>query len=101
MKLSDINVDDAKKYALVFSKSFGESLAELHAIYGSNNCVPVPRQLIDGRLMLSADILTETNPGGLLYSVWEAADKLNLLSSIEVISWEEALSLLPSDPPIF
>jgi hypothetical protein len=56
--------------------------------------------LTDGRLMLCADILTEVMPGGLLHAMWQAADQATLLSSVEVIPWDDAVALLPPDPPI-
>jgi hypothetical protein len=48
--------------------------------------------------MLSADILTEVMPGGLLHAMWAAADQAVLLSSVEVIPWDEAVAMLPPDP---
>lgn len=95
-----ITYEDAKGYALVFSPALAQRLAELHGQYGSPACVPVPRVLADGRLMLCADILTEVMPGGLLADMWAAADKSVLLPAVEVIPWEEALALLPPDPPM-
>lgn len=91
---------DARQYALVFSPQLASRLAELHAVHGSQNCVPMPRALIDGRLMLSADVLTEVMPGGLLADMWAAADKAVLLPSVEVIPWADAVALLPPDPPM-
>lgn len=102
MTLADLTLPisyaDAQGYALVFTPALAQRLAELHAIHGSQNCVPMPRVLIDGRLMLSADILTEVMPGGLLHAMWEAADKAVLLPAVEVIPWADALALLPPDP---
>lgn len=104
MTLSDITLpisyEDAKGFALVFTPALAGRLAELHRLHGSPSCVPMPRQLTDGRLMLSADILTEVMPGGLLADMWAAADKAVLLPSVEVIPWADAVALLPPDPPI-
>jgi hypothetical protein len=104
MTIADITLPiaykDARQWALVFSPALAERLAELHAQYGSANCVPMPRVLTDGRLMLSADVLTEIAPGGLLHEMWVAADQAVLLSSVEVIPWQDAVALLPPDPPI-
>ena len=90
-----ISYDDARQYALVFSPQLAGRLAELHADHGSPNCVPMPRVLTDGRLMLCADVLTEVGPGGLLQGMWEAADQSVLLPAVEVIPWSEAVALLP------
>jgi hypothetical protein len=104
MTLADLTLPisyaDAKGLALVFTPALAGRLAELHAIHGSPNCVPMPRTLTDGRLMLCADILTEIEPGGLLHAMWEAADKQVLGQAVEVIPWADAVALLPPDPPI-
>ena len=104
MTLSDltlpISYEAAKGYALVFTPALAARLAELHAAHGSPNCVPMPRTLADGRLMLSADVLTEIGPGGLLHAMWEAADKEVLGQAVEVLPWADAVALLPPDPPV-
>jgi len=104
MTLSDLTLPisdaDAKGYALVFTPALAGRLAELHAEHGSTNCVPMPRTLTDGRLMLCADVLTEIEPGGLLHAMWAAADQQVLGASVEVIPWADAVALLPHDPPM-
>ena len=101
MTLGDLTLplsyDDARGYALVFTPQLAGRLAELHALHGSDKCRPVPRVLTDGRLMLSADVLTEIEPGGLLHAMWEAADKAVLNAAVEVLPWADAVALLP--PP--
>lgn len=92
-----ISYDDARGYALVFTPQLAARLAELHALHGSNKCRPVPRVLTDGRFMLSADVLTEVQPGGLLHAMWEAADKAVLNASVTVLPWADAVALLPVD----
>jgi hypothetical protein len=102
MTLADLTLpiayDDAKQYALVFTPALAERLGELHAIHGSQKCVPMPRTLTDGRLMLSADVLTEVGPGGLLEAMWAAADKAVLAQAVEVLPWADAVALLPPSP---
>ena len=44
--------------------------------------------------------LTEVMPGGLLAGMWAAADKAVLLPAVEVIAWDDAVAMLPPDPPI-
>lgn len=85
-------------HALAFTTQLAGRLAELHAVHGSPNCVPVPRVMTDGRLMLSADLLTEIEPGGLLHAMWEAADQSVLAQAVEVLPWAEAVAMLPPDP---
>lgn len=92
-----ISYDDAKQYALVFTPPLAARLAELHAVHGHPACVPVPRVMTDGRLMLCADLLTEVMPGGMLHAMWRAADQAVLLASVEVIPWDDAVAMLPRD----
>lgn len=104
MTLSDLTLPisdaDAKALALVFAPALAARLAEIHAEHGSTNCVPMPRVLTDGRLMLCADVLTEVMPGGLLHSMWAAADQAVLLAGVEVMPWADAVAMLPPDPPM-
>jgi len=93
-----IGYEAARNYALVFNVALAERLAEIHAEHGSNKCRPMPRVMVDGRLMLSADVLTEIEPGGLLHAMWQAADQAVLGASVEVLPWADAVALLPPDP---
>jgi hypothetical protein len=103
MTLSDITLPislaEARGLALVFTTQLAGRLAQLHGQHGSPNCVPVPRVLTDGRLMLSADVLTEVGAGGLLEGMWAAADQAVLLPAVEVMPWADAVALLPADSP--
>ena len=103
MTLADLTLPipyaDARGLALVFTPQLAARLAELHGQHGSTNCVPVPRDLTDGRLMLCADVLTEVEPGGLLYAMWKAADKEVLGQAVEVLPWADAIALLPPESP--
>lgn len=104
MKLADltlpISYEEASQYALVFTDQLAGRLAELHALHGSGNCRPIPTRLTDGRLMLSADLLRECEPGGMLHAMWGAADKQVLGQAVEVLAWADAVALLPPDPPM-
>ncbi len=104
MTLADLTLPipyaEARTLALVFSPQLAARLAALHADHGTTNCVPAPRVLTDGRLMLSADVLTEVMPGGLLHAMWVHADQAALLPAVEVIPWADAVALLPPDPPL-
>lgn len=104
MTLADLSLPisyaDARAWALVFTPQLAARLAELHGLHGSTNAVPRPRTLTDGRLMLSADVLTEIEPGGLLHAMWQAADQQVLGQAVEVMPWADAIALLPPDPPM-
>jgi hypothetical protein len=91
---------DARGLALVFSPALAARLGQLHAAYGSSNCVPVPSPLTDGRLMLCADVLTEVRAGGLLHAMWANADQEVLGQSVQVIPWSEAVAMMPEPEPM-
>ena len=101
MTLSDITLpvtyEWGRAHALLFSPALAARLAELHAEYGRPDCIAMPVALADGRLMLSADILTAVEPGGWLHEMWEAADKTVLLPAVEVVPIADALALLPGE----
>ena len=99
MTLSDITLPIAyewgRQHALLFTPQLAQRLAELHAQYGRPDCIAMPVALTDGRLMLSADILTAIEPGGWLCEMWQHADKEVLLPNVEVVPIEEAMALMP------
>jgi hypothetical protein len=86
------------QHALVFAPALAARLAELHAEHGRPDCRAAPVPLSDGRLMLTADILIATEPGGYLHEMWQAADMEVLLPAVEVIPLADALALLPEAP---
>lgn len=102
MTLSDIELPITYEWgvahALLFTPQLAQRLAELHAEHGRPDCLASPVALTDGRLMLTADILTATAPGGYLHGMWEAADKAILLPAVEVVPLADALALLPPPP---
>jgi hypothetical protein len=104
MTLSDLDLPISYEWgcehALLFTPALAHRLAELHAEHGRPDCLAWPVLLTDGRLMLTADILTATEPGGYLYAMWEAADKAVLLPAVEVVPIAEALALLPQPSPV-
>jgi hypothetical protein len=104
MKLSEITLpisyEESKGFALVFAPALAARLGQLHAAYGSSNCVPVPLPLTDGRLMLGADVLTEVKPGGLLAAMWAHADQAVLGAAVEVIPWGDAVAMMPAPQPM-
>ena len=83
------------QHALLFQPQLAQRLAQLHRVYGRPDCVPQPVRLADGRLMLTADILTAVEPGGWLHDMWQAADKATLLPAVEVVPIADAMALMP------
>jgi len=104
MTLSDVALpvtyEWGRAHALLFAPQLAARLAEIHAAYGSQKCVPMPATLTDGRRMLSADLLTEVMPGGMLHAMWVHADQAVLLPAVDVVPIEEAMALLlqPQEP---
>lgn len=100
MTLSDITLpityEWGIQHALLFSLALAQRLAELHAQHGRPDCIAMPVPLTDGRLMLTADILTNIEPGGWLHEMWIHADMEVLLPRVEVVPIAEALALLPT-----
>lgn len=100
MTLADLTLPVAyewgKEHALVFDAALAQRLADVQAEYGDPRHVPNPMPLTDGRFMLTADILTECLPGGLVHGGFSRLDAARF-DEIEVIPMAEAVSLLP--PP--
>jgi len=101
MTLADVSLPVSYEWgcdhALLFTPQLAQRLAELHAEHGRPDCIAMPRPLNDGRMMLTADILTAIEPGGWLHAMWEEADKAILLPSVEVVPLADALALLPPE----
>jgi hypothetical protein len=81
-------------HALVFDVALAQRLAQVQGQHGDPRHVPAPRTLTDGRFMLTADILTECLPGGLVYGGFSQLDA-GRFDEIEVVPLAEALALLP------
>jgi hypothetical protein len=98
MTLSDIELpvtyEWGRAHALLFDASLAQRLGEVQAEHGDPRHVPAPRTLTDGRYMLTADILTECLPGGLVYGGFSQLDA-GRFDEIEVVPLAEALALLP------
>jgi hypothetical protein len=102
MTLSDITLPVAYEWgvsnALVFADDLAVRLAEVQAEHGDPRHVPSPRLLADGRYMLTADILTECVPGGLIYGGFSHLDA-SRFDEIEVLPIADAIALLPEPDP--
>lgn len=81
-------------HALVFDAALAGRLAEVQVEHGDPRHVPAPRRLTDGRFMLTADILTECVPGGLVYGGFSHLDA-GRFGEIEVLPLSEAVTMLP------
>jgi hypothetical protein len=98
MTLSDLTLPMSYEWgvahALLFDVALAQRLAEVQAQHGDPRHVPAPRTLDDGRYMLTADILTECLPGGLVYGGFSQLDA-GRFNEIEVLPLADALALLP------
>jgi len=84
-------------HALVFDVALAQRLGEVQAEHGDPRHVPSPRLLTDGRFMLTADILTECVPGGLVYGGFSQLDA-GRFDEIEVVPLADAVALIPAPP---
>jgi len=89
-----VSYDSAKNLALVFSHELAAQLAAVQSEYGNPRHVASPVDLVDGRKMLCADLLTEIGPGG-LYSGGFAHLPAELFPIVEVLPMSQVLPLLP------
>jgi hypothetical protein len=85
-------------HALLFDAALAQRLAEVQSQHGDPRHVTAPRTLTDGRFMLTADILTECLPGGLVYGGFSQLDA-GRFDEIEVVPLAQALALLPGESP--
>ena len=100
MTLADVTLpvsyDWGVAHALLFDVALAQRLAEVQSQHGDPRHVPAPRSLSDGRWMLTADILTECVPGGLVYGGFSQLDA-GRFDEIAVVPIADALALLPSE----
>jgi hypothetical protein len=94
-----ISYDAAKDLALVFSPALAEQLSAVQSEHGNPRHVAAPVDLVDGRKMLCADLLTEIGPGG-LYSGGFAHLPAELFPLVQVLPMSAVLPLLPQPEEI-
>jgi len=98
MTLADITLPAAYQWgvahALVFDAALAQRLVQVQSQHGDPRHVPVPQALSDGRYFLTADILTECLPGGLVYGGFSQLDAARF-GEIEVLPLAQVLDLLP------
>jgi hypothetical protein len=95
-QLLTADIETQRQWALVFGASLADALAAKWSEHGSTVCVPSPRLMTDGRYMLSADVLSEVGPGGLLHAMWIASDVQAIAAGTEVMPWGEAVAMIPA-----
>ena len=85
-----------RSHVLAFSAALCQRLVNVQAWYGDPRHVPNPVPLTDGRWSLSADVLTECLPGGLVYGGFSQLDPAGF-AGIEVLTLDEVEPLRYAD----
>lgn len=93
-----VSYETARDLAIVLTPEQATTLGAIQAQYGNPQHVAAPVPLVDGRLMLGADLITETGPGG-LYAQGFAHLPAELFPQVAVIPMAEALALIPQPDP--
>ena len=94
-----ISYETAKELAIVLTPAQAATLGAIQAQYGNPQHVAAPVSLTDGRLMLCADLLTETGPGG-LYAQGFAHLPAELFPQVQIIPMADAVALIPQPEEI-
>lgn len=89
-----ISYETAKEFAIILTPEQAATLGAIQAQYGNPKHVASPVELTDGNLMLCADLLTETGPGG-LYAQGFAHLPAELFPQVAVIPMADAIALIP------
>ena len=103
MTLADIitqpvSYETARDLAIVLTPDQAATLDAVQQQYGNPQHVAAPMPLVDGRLMLGADLLTETGPGG-LYAQGFAHLPAELFAQVQIIPMADAIALIPQPDP--
>ena len=94
-----VSYETARNLAIVLTPEQAATLGAIQQQYGNPQHVAAPVPLTDGRLMLCADLLTETGPGG-LYAQGFAHLPAELFPQVTVIPMAEAIALIPQPEEI-
>ena len=93
-----VSYEIARDLAIILTPEQAATLGAIQAQYGNPRHVAAPVPLTDGRLMLCADLLTETGRGG-LYAQGFAHLPAELFPQVAVIPMAEAIALIPQPDP--
>lgn len=94
-----VSYESARDLAIVLTPDQAATLGAVQQQYGNPRHVAAPVPLTDGRLMLCADLLTETGPGG-LYAQGFAHLPAELFAQVAVIPMTDAIALIPQPEEI-
>ena len=88
-----ISYESARNLAIILKPDQAATLGAIQAQYGNPRHVAAPMPLVDGRLMLCADLLTETGPGG-LYAQGFAHLPAELFAQVQILPMADAIALI-------
>jgi hypothetical protein len=94
-----ISYETARDLAIILTPDQATTLGAVQAEYGNPRHVAAPVPLTDGRLMLCADLLTETGPGG-LYAQGFAHLPAELFAQVQILLMADAIALIPQPEEI-
>ena len=94
-----VSYESAKELAIVLTPEQAATLGAIQQQYGNPRHVAAPIPLTDGRFMLCADLLTETDPGG-LYAQGFAHLPAELFPQVAIIPMADAIALIPQPEEI-
>jgi len=94
-----VNYETARNLAIVLTPDQASTLGAVQTQYGNPLHVAAPVPLTDGRLMLCADLLTETGPGG-LYAQGFAHLPAELFAQVQILPMADAIALIPQPEEI-
>lgn len=94
-----ISYETARDLAIVLTPEQAATLGAIQAQYGNPRHVAAPVPLVDGRLMLCADLLTETGPGG-LYAQGFAHLPADIFPQVQILPMADAIALIPQPEEI-
>ena len=89
-----VSYEPARDLAIVLTPDQAATLGAIQAEHGNPKHVAAPVPLVDGRLMLCADLLTETGPGG-LYAQGFAHLPAELFPQVQILPMADAIALIP------
>ncbi len=94
-----VSYETAKELAIVLTPDQAATLGAIQAQNGNPKHVAAPVPLTDGRLMLCADLLTETGPGG-LYAQGFAHLPAELFPQVQILPMADATAFIPQPEEI-
>ena len=89
-----VSYETARNLAIILTPDQAATLGAIQQQYGNPRHVAAPVPLVDGRLMLCADLLTEIGPGG-LYSQGFAHLPAELFAQVQILPMADTIALLP------